>query len=155
MTDRSADWRPGGNPGFHLNLVSRLLTRYFDLRLADLDVYVAYLPVLGALRGSASLSQKELAQVAQIGQPAMAQMLERMVKEELLVRTADPTDGRKALFALSNSAADRMESIRSTLSEGNAQIFTALAEEEVEAFVASLKKVETRLQTLLEVKDQA
>ncbi len=153
MTSKSVDWRPGGNPGFHLNLISRLLTRFFDRRLADLDVCVAYLPVLGALRGSMPLSQKELAQIAQIGQPAMAQMLERMVKDGLLVRAPDPTDGRKAQFALSEGADGRMESIRTALAEGNSQIFAVLTDEQIEAFVANLKKVEVRLKTLLEPKD--
>ncbi|WP_424192434.1 MarR family winged helix-turn-helix transcriptional regulator [Ampullimonas aquatilis] len=150
MPNNTADWRPGGSPGFHLNLLSRLLTRFFDRHLADLAINVAYLPVLGALRGSTPLSQKELAQIGQIGQPAMAQMLERMLKEGLLIRTSDPTDSRKAQFTLSERATDQMASIRSALSEGNSQIFSVLTDDEIEEFMASLKKIEARLKTLLE-----
>lgn len=153
MSNNTADWRPGGNPGFHLNLLSRLLTRFFDRHLADLAINVAYLPVLGALRGSTPLSQKELAQIGQIGQPAMAQMLERMLKEGLLIRTSDPTDGRKAQFTLSEKATSQMANIRSALSEGNSQIFSVLTDDEIREFMASMKKIETRLKTLLEAEE--
>jgi DNA-binding MarR family transcriptional regulator len=153
MPRHTTDWQPGGNPGFHLNLVSRLLTRFFDRHLADLAVNVAYLPVLGGLSGSAPLSQKELAQIGHIGQPAMAQMLERMVKEALLTRTPDPTDGRKALFTLSKGATSRMANVRSALSEGNSQIFEVLTDEELGELMTSLKKIEARLRTLLEAEE--
>ncbi len=153
MTNKATNWQPGGNPGFHLNLVSRLLTRYFDRHLATLDVNVAYLPVLGALRESTPRSQKELAQIGQIGQPAMAQMLERMLKEGLLIRMPDPTDGRKAQFALSKKSTSQMANIRMTLEEGNRQIFAVLTENEAEEFMTSMKKIEARLKTLLEVQE--
>jgi DNA-binding MarR family transcriptional regulator len=153
MFENTADWRPGGSPGFHLNVVSRLLTRFFDRRLADLAINVAYLPVLGALRGSTLLSQKELVQIGQIGQPAMAQMLERMVKEGLLIRTPDASDGRKVLFSLSKRTTSRMVSTRSALSEGNDQIFSVLTDSEIEEFMTSLKKIEARLKALLEAEE--
>lgn len=138
------------NPGFYLNLVSRLFTRFFDRRLSRLAVNVAYLPVLGALRVSSPRTQGELVQIGQIGQPAMAQMLARMVKEGLLIRTADQHDGRKVQFALSADAMSRMESLRTTLSEGNNEVFDVLNDEEIAAFMASLHKIEKRLKTLME-----
>lgn len=136
------------NPGFHLNLVARLLTRFFDRRLAPLDVNVAYLPVLGALRVASPRSQGELAHLGQIGQPAMAQMLARMVKEGLLTRTADVHDGRKAQFALSAHGIARMASLRTVLSEGNSAVFDVLTGAELATFMASLHKIEQRLKTL-------
>ncbi|WP_066095256.1 MarR family winged helix-turn-helix transcriptional regulator [Xanthomonas massiliensis] len=150
MPENTAGRAPAGNPGFRLNVVSRQLTRYFDRRLGELGVNVSYLPVLGALRESKRLSQKELVQAGRIGQPAMAQMLERMVKEGLLVRTPDATDGRKVLFGLSKKAETKMTDIRSTLADGNDRIFSTLADAEFEAFIASLEKIEARLEALLE-----
>ncbi len=153
MPDDTTHWRPGGNVGFHLNQTSRLLTRFFDRHLADLGINVAYLSVLGALRGAASLSQKELVQIGQIGQPAMAQMLERMLKEGLLTRTQDATDGRKAMFGLSKKTANRIAEIRSALSAGNDRVFSVLKDDETEQFLASLKKIEDRLQSLFEAEE--
>ncbi len=150
MPMQAPEWRPGDSPGFHLNLVSRLLTRFFDRRLSDLAVNVAYLPVLGALRGNTPLSQKELARIGQIGQPSMAQMLERMVKDGLLLRTPDPTDGRRALFTLSKKAQNRMLSVRAALAEGNSQVFEVLSDDEIERLMASLKKIEASLRAQME-----
>lgn len=145
LSDRSV----AANPAFHVNLVSRLLTRFFDRRLAGLAVNVAYLPVLGALRASSPRSQGELAELGQIGQPAMAQMLTRMVKDGLLVRTADLNDGRKAQFGLSADAMSRMESVRTVLTDGNGEVFDVLTDIEAAAFMRSLHKIEERLKALV------
>jgi DNA-binding MarR family transcriptional regulator len=138
------------NPGFHVSLVSRLFTRFFDRRLAGLAVNVAYLPVLGALRVSSPRSQGELAGLGQIGQPAMAQMLARMVKDGLVVRTADINDGRKVQFELSADAMSRMESVRTALADGNREVFDVLTDAEVAEFMSSLHKIEERLKALVE-----
>jgi DNA-binding MarR family transcriptional regulator len=139
----------GANLGFHVNLVSRLLTRFFDRRLAELAVNVAYLPVLGALRVTSPRSQGELAEIGQIGQPAMAQMLARMVKDGLLQRTTDLNDGRKAQFELSAEALSRIESVRTTLEDGNRKIFDVLTDAEEAAFMETLQKIEKRLKELV------
>lgn len=143
----SASSNKDANPSFSLNLVSRLITRFFDRRLATLGINVAHLPVLGALRASSPRSQGELVRIGQIGQPAMAQMLARMVKDGLLVRKTDPDDGRKAQFALSANAIGLMEHVRTTLAEGNRDVFDVLTDEELAAFMASLRKIETSLKT--------
>jgi DNA-binding MarR family transcriptional regulator len=155
---RESDFPSGDvvdNPGFHVNLVARLLTRFFDHRLATLAVNVAYLPVLGALRVSAPRSQGELAQLAQIGQPAMAQMLMRMGKEGLVERTTDLNDGRKVQFALSANAMRRMASVRTALADGNREVFDALTEEELAAFIGSMHKLEKRLKALVGAQQDA
>lgn len=144
-----------GNPGFHINLVSRLFTRFFDHRLAKLAVNVAYLPVLGALRVSWPRSQGELAEVGQIGQPAMAQMLARMVQDGLIVRTADLNDGRKVQFELSADAMSRMAFLRTELADGNREVFDVLTDAEAAAFMSSLQKIEERLKALVEAQQQA
>lgn len=114
------------NPSRQLNQVARLITREFDRRLAPLGVNVAYLPVLGALNDAQALSQKELAELGGIGQPAMAQMLERMVKEGLLERATDIVDRRKVMFSISKAAANRMSDVQTQIEAGNAEIFAVL-----------------------------
>jgi DNA-binding MarR family transcriptional regulator len=143
----------GNNPGFYLNLIARLFTRFFDRRLSEFGVNVAYLPVLGALCVSSPRSQGELAQIGQIGQPAMAQMLARMVKEGLLTRTTDVRDGRKIQFSLSPDTVIKMEALRAELSEGNMQVFGVLSDEERKVFMSSLHKIETRLKVLMDASD--
>lgn len=153
MPNSPAPIAPSANPAFQINRVARLLTRFFDRQLAEQGISVAYLPVLGSLRVANALSQKELAQQAQIGQPAMAQMLERMVKEGLLLRAPDPADGRKALFSLSARASAQQEAVRQALVKGNALAFADIDEAQLRQLLDSLSTVEARLRVLVGADD--
>jgi len=135
------------NPSRQLNQVARLITREFDRKLAPLGVNVAYLPVLGALYENQALSQKQLAELGGIGQPAMAQMLDRMVKEGLVDRATDTVDRRKVMFSLSEAAADRMADIGAQIEAGNAEIFAVLGSDGLETLSSLLKALEANLET--------
>ncbi|MDQ1194387.1 MarR family transcriptional regulator [Agrobacterium sp. SORGH_AS 787] len=138
---------PPANLARRLNHVARLINREFDRRLAPLGVNVAYLPVLGALNTAQALSQKELAELAGIGQPAMAQMLDRMVKEGLLQRTADSVDRRKVIFSLSERASGRMGSIGAEIKTGNDDVFAVLEPEGQDRLSSLLMVLEIHLET--------
>lgn len=148
MSDPSGNQERHGNPSFQLNQVARLISRYFDKRLAPIGINVANLAVLGALRDSERLSQKELAEIGRIGQPAMAQMLERMVKEGLLVREQDSVDRRKVMFALSKRAVGLMPQIALVLKEGNAEVFSPLSQKELYGLIKLLQRLEQHLTSL-------
>lgn len=145
MTNLKGNHTPKTNPARQINYLARLLTRYFDKRLASIGVNVAYLPVLGALQDVPQLSQKELTEIGWIGQPAMAQMLGKMVKEGLLIRTADESDGRKALFALSHKARKSMQRVGMSLTEGNEEIFSVLGADGLETLNSLLAKLERQI----------
>lgn len=143
------DAQRDGNPARLVTQVGRLMTRYFDRRLEPLGIAVAHLVVLGALRDGAQKSQKELCEIGQIGQPAMAQMLERLTREGVVVRSADPGDRRKALFALSTRMRAAMPAVEAQIVEGNADVFSALEAEEFADLVRLLQRLEQRLETRL------
>lgn len=145
MASEKHDKPVHGNPSRQLNHVARLIARDFDRRLAPLGVNVAYLPVLGALKGEEPLSQKALTEIGGIGQPAMAQMLERMVKEGLLVRAPDSVDRRKVMFALSQAGRDLMPKVGAQMQAGNEAIFSALGPGGLDRLLAQLKILETHL----------
>jgi DNA-binding MarR family transcriptional regulator len=134
-----------GNPSRQLNHVARLITREFDRMLAPLGVNVAYLSVLGALKDSVPLSQRELTEMGGIGQPAMAQMLDRMVKEGLLVREPDSVDRRRVMFTLSQAGVDLMPEVGKQIDEGNAEIFSVLGPGGLERLSSLLKTLEGHL----------
>lgn len=138
------------NPARRITHVARLLTRYFDRRFASLGINVANLAVLGALRGGQSLSQKELTEIGQIGQPAMAQMLDRLMREGLLSRTTDTLDRRKALFALSPRAQELMRTVETHLADGNAEVFTIFDPVEFETLLRLVQRLEWHLTAMTE-----
>ena len=147
MIDRHLDGEPG-NPAFQLNQIARMMVRYFDRLLAPLRINVANLAVLGALRETEGLSQKELTEIGRIGQPAMAQMLDRMLKEGLLVREQDASDRRRAIFTLSAAALHVFPQLEAVLEKGNAEAFSVLTASELEELLRILKKLEQHLGTL-------
>ena len=145
MTELLHDVILNCNPSRQLTQVSRLITRHFDRQLAPLGMNVAYLPVLGALRNSEQLSQKELIEIGQIGQPAMAQMLDRMVKDDILVRTPATDDKRKSLFALSEKTRARMPEVGTILKAENEKIFAPLGAEGMQSLMSLLGQLEQSL----------
>tara|TARA_B100000378_G_C17965472_1_gene385094 strand:+ start:396 stop:857 length:462 start_codon:yes stop_codon:yes gene_type:complete len=137
-----------GNPAFQISQLARLIVRYFDRHLAPLRLNVANLAVVGALRERDGLSQKDLTEIGRIGQPAMAQMLERMLKDGLLVRRQDATDRRRAVFSLSSSAAEGLPALEAALEEGNRAVFSVLSEDELEQLLRLLDKLTQHMRTL-------
>ncbi|MFI5519869.1 MarR family winged helix-turn-helix transcriptional regulator [Streptomyces platensis] len=63
------------------------VSRVNDRRLRPLGLTFAQMPVLAALSKADALSQKELAGLARIEQPSMAQLLARMDRDGLIRRT--------------------------------------------------------------------
>jgi DNA-binding MarR family transcriptional regulator len=64
--------------------------------------------VLTALKNGKRLPQAELARLARVEQSSMAQLLNRMERDGLIERVADPDDGRSRLISLTAQASRRM-----------------------------------------------
>ncbi|GGP18832.1 MarR family winged helix-turn-helix transcriptional regulator [Silvimonas iriomotensis] len=79
-----------------------------DQPLKELGFALSQLPVLVSLKHAGTLSQAELAHIAQVEQPSMAQLLNRMERDGLITRQPDPADGRSRLISLTADAARRM-----------------------------------------------
>lgn len=135
------DFDPTSSPGYLVARLARLLARRNDELLAPLGVSVAWLPVLGALRQGEALSQKELAQRAEIGQPAMAQMLARMERDGFLVSTPDPDDGRARRYCLTATGRARVEPVVATVRDANDALFGNLTKPKQNTLIALLREV--------------
>lgn len=96
------------NPLKLIGRASRGFTRIADLTLRDLGFATGQMPVLGSLKGGKALSQAELARIAQVEQPSMAQLLNRMERDGLVERVPDPEDKRSRLISLTAGAVKRM-----------------------------------------------
>ena len=88
--------------------LARGFTRIVDGGLRELGLAAGQLPVLVSLKKSKALSQAELARIAQVEQPSMAQLLARMERDGLVERVDDPEDKRSRLISLTPLAAKRL-----------------------------------------------
>ena len=119
-------------PAALINSASRALTRLNDRKLKQLGLTYGQMPVLVALSTGNALSQKELARLARIEQPSMAQLLSRMERDGLVTRAPDPADGRASLISLTARAKSKLPLARAALEDTNDQALAGFGGQEVE-----------------------
>jgi MarR family transcriptional regulator, transcriptional regulator for hemolysin len=128
-------------PGHLISRSARLLVRWGEPRFQELGLAIAQVPVLYALRDGASLTQKELASLARIEQPTMAQLLGRMERDGLIRRTANPDDQRSSLISLTKHAQKKLPQAKEILLEGNAEALQGFSDEEIVILCGLLRRV--------------
>ncbi len=144
----SVNWLPEAMPVLTIGHVARPLARLVDLRLRQAGITASQLPVLVALKNGEKLSQKELAAIAGVEQPSMAQLLSRMERDGLVRREVSPDDGRISLIALTEAAQDRLEPGRDILRALDAEVCTVLDKEEQDLLNTLLFRIAARLEEI-------
>lgn len=119
--------------------------RITDARLRRLGVGCGQIPVLAALQDGRALSQVELARLARIEQPSMAQMLSRMERDGMIERTADPADARRQLISITDAATTLVPAARAVMKQGHAEALAGFSEAETEVLGDLLKRVSDNL----------
>lgn len=84
--------------GYLVNMLARLFARGLDRRLAPHGLAHGQFPALLMLWNQPGLTQGELAQRVCVEQPTMANTLNRMERDGLIERRADPDDRRRTLI---------------------------------------------------------
>jgi MarR family transcriptional regulator for hemolysin len=140
------DWDPGDNPAYLLGRAARLFTRKADERLRKHGFGAAHIPVLKALKDGVAMSQTELATLARIEQPTMAQMLARMERDGVVRRTPNPEDGRSSLFSLTARSLAKVAAARGVLVQGSEEMLAGFSAAEVAQLGALLLRVIANLE---------
>jgi MarR family transcriptional regulator, transcriptional regulator for hemolysin len=96
------------NPLHIVGHAYRTFARIVDAQLRGLGLAMSQLPVLIVLKQGKPLPQAELARIAHVEQSSMAQLLNRMERDGLVERIADPADKRSRLISLTERASRRM-----------------------------------------------
>jgi MarR family transcriptional regulator, transcriptional regulator for hemolysin len=133
-------------PAALINHASRALTRVNDQRLRPLGLTFAQMPVLVALSKAEALSQKELAVLARIEQPSMAQLLARMDRDGLIRRGPARHDRRVSLISLTEDGLAKLEQVSSALFETNDQALKGFSAKETELLLGLLRRLVANLE---------
>ena len=128
-----------GSIGYLTNLAGRLLVRALERRLKGNSA--GPMPVFLALNGGAALPQKELARMAAVEQPTMANTLARMERDGLITGEPDPNDRRSTLLRLTRTGRERADNALDAAGEVNALALSALKPAERPLFLDMLKRV--------------
>lgn len=148
QTDRGPDWQPEATATYWINRASRALSRHLDAELRPLGFALGQLPVLRALAGGEALSQSELARIAGVEQPSMAETLARMVRDGVVDRQPDPRDGRASRVSLSRRSRQQLARARRALMTADARAMQGLSGEELAASCAVLRRIVENVERL-------
>jgi MarR family transcriptional regulator for hemolysin len=136
------------NPLKLLGRVARGFTRIADADLREVGLAAGQLPVLVSLKKSKALSQAELARIAQVEQPSMAQLLTRMERDGLVERVDDPADKRSRLISLTPLAARRLPKARALMEAHSQQALAGFSRAEVAQLLALLQRVNANVERM-------
>ena len=107
--------------------------------------------MLVALQHGEASTQRDLARFAKVEQPPMAQMLARMERDGLILRTPDPADGRSSRVSLTDLAQVRLPDAIAALREGNAEALHGFTAAESAQLVDLLRRVIANLDRIAKV----
>src|SRR6185312_7272819 len=133
-----------GSIGYLTNFAARLFARALERRLAGSGI--GPMPVFIALKGGEALPQKDLARLAAVEQPTMANTLARMERDGLVGRTPDPADGRSTLIRLTPAGLERGETALTAARRVDALGMAALSPAERAPFLDMLRRVIAQLE---------
>jgi MarR family transcriptional regulator, transcriptional regulator for hemolysin len=146
--DRGATWQPEATATYWINRASRALSRHLDAELRPFGFALGQMPVLRALAGGEARSQAELARIAQVEQPSMAETLARMVRDGVVDRQPDPRDGRASLVSLSRRSRQRLAGARRALMTADAKAMAGVSGEDLAAICAVLQRIVENVERL-------
>ena len=135
--DNSYDRNTSG--GYVTNRAARLFVRALDRRL--LNGSAGQMPVFLALMDGSAYTQTELARLASVEQPTMANTLGRMERDGLIAREPDPNDRRSSLVSLNKLGRKRAAEAMTAALEVNEVGFAALDADERKVFFDLLHRV--------------
>ena len=143
-------WMVPISPGQYINRIARLSARWLEPRLQKLGLAVAQVPVFGAIKSLGPLPQKELARLLYVEQPTMAQLLARMERDGLVVRTPDPHDGRSSVINLTSQAVQKSKPARELILEGSRIAFKGLSPRDIATLHLLLQRVLANLEAAID-----
>ena len=124
-------------PALLIARAARALARRADARFRGIGIRTGQFPVLLALKEHGRLSQSELARLAGVEQPTMAQILGRMERDGLIRREPDQNDRRISHVSLTEASLQKVQPARELLMEGDDEAIAGLSDIEI-AYLSTL-----------------
>ncbi|MEQ1770594.1 MAG: MarR family transcriptional regulator [Devosia sp.] len=138
-------YRREQSAGYLTNWTARLFARALERRLVD-GGGSGSMPVFFALTSEGEMNQSALARWAGVEQPTMANTLNRMERDGLIVRAPDPADGRSARVSLTRLGRQRASEALTVAQEVNALGLSALKPAEREHYLDMVKRIAATLE---------
>ncbi|MFM0738842.1 MarR family transcriptional regulator [Paraburkholderia xenovorans] len=115
--------------------------------MRELGFAISQIPVLVTLRKAGALSQAELARLSEVEQSSMAQLLNRMERDGLVERVADPSDRRSRLISLTPAASEQLSAGKAVMDAASRRALAGFSAEEKEQLGSLLLRVNANLES--------
>ena len=142
--------RPSMPPLKLIGHVHRAFQRVADQLLRDQGFALGQLPVLMALKDGRPRSQAELARLANVEQPSMAQLLNRMERDGLVERLPDPEDGRSRLISLTAACRERLPKAKGVMQLLGGEALEGFSAEEEQGLAGLLARLADNVDAMVE-----
>jgi MarR family transcriptional regulator, transcriptional regulator for hemolysin len=136
------------NFGFLLHDVTRLYKRRFEQRSAQLSLTLPQCKTLSLLARNEGISQRQLADLADIDAMSIVRILDRMEADGWVERRADTLDRRARRLALTAKARPLLDQILEMAAITRTEVLDGLEGKQRDLLVALLEKCHTNLQGL-------
>lgn len=131
---------------FRIGALSRRISRYYNNRYAYLGITIGQSFVLAQLLEKDGRSVKDIALALQLDSPAVTGLVDRLVKQDLVVRKEDPRDRRSIQIFLTPEGRRTAEEAVSIASEFNPHLRRYLAEGSLAGLEQTMAELERELQ---------
>ncbi|MCV0427363.1 MAG: MarR family transcriptional regulator [Roseibium sp.] len=127
--------------GYLIHHVARLFFEGLRKRIEPLGIVPGQFPALLALWQKDGQTQKELVEKLDIEQATMANTLNRMERDGLILRKDHPTDGRAKIIWLTPKAVSIRDEAYNAASTVNDMALADLSPEEREQFIGTMQRI--------------
>ncbi|MCT4779939.1 MULTISPECIES: MarR family winged helix-turn-helix transcriptional regulator [Exiguobacterium] len=134
---KEADWSLGMQLSRSYHSFKRAATK----RMAEHDLTPEQFSVLSELHKQEGISQKQLALFTERDQTTVGKILDKLVKKELVIRSADPRDRRAFILLTTKAGAEVIRMLEPTLGELQQQAFSGLSKKEIKHFIKTLETI--------------
>ncbi len=139
--------------GIRFSLLARRWRRAIDAHLAKTGLTDAtWAPLVHLEQTGGGMTQKELALLVGVDGSSLVRILDILCREGLIERRKDEKDGRAKLIYLTAEGEARVQEIHRQLFQGEAELLTALSDEDLTVMLSHFEALERRIAELDETR---
>ncbi len=127
--------------GYWLRYVSNHVSQAFARKVEAHGVTVAEWVLMRQLLEVEALAPSRLAERMGMTRGAVSKLADRLIAKSLLVRTADPRDGRAQTLSLTRAGRDLVPKLAALADANDAQFFDHLAPKDRAALLRTLREI--------------
>jgi len=132
--------------GIKFSMLARQWRRVMQAHLASIGLTdTTWVPLIQIHECGGGITLKELAFRVGVDSSSLVRIIDKLEREELIVRQRDEADGRAKLIYLTGKGSERVAEIRLELNRFEAQLLADVDEHELTVMTNALNRIQKKL----------